>query len=169
MSSLPAYKPGDYLECGEGEAFSRILVLSENRVLIKSGVAAGTVMSMDEWYFIVGEARASIQNTTYFDSCKGCPYYASDPVCADASIESMGNNSIGSNSNSIGRKSCLRTSSTSSGSSIRSVSIDAQLPTLRTYPDIQKQTTLRRVELPPPKARNWYDWFTHFFLCGLID
>lgn len=166
---LPEYKPGDYLECGEGEGFSRVLVLSENNVLIKSGVATGSVITMDEWYFIVGEARETIQNTTYFDSCKGCPYYVSDPICGDPSIESIGSNSIGSNS--TGRKSCIRTSSTSS---IRSVTINRQ-PTV-----IERQTTLRSVELTPehpehpehpnhPKSRNWSDWFGQVFLCGLID
>jgi hypothetical protein len=170
---LPEYKPGDYLECGEGEGFSRVLVLSENNVLIKSGVATGSVITMDEWYFIVGEARETIQNTTYFDSCKGCPYYVSDPICGDPSIESIGSNSIGSNSigsnsigsNSTGRKSCIRTSSTSS---IRSVTINSQ-PTV-----IERQTTLRNVKVPPEhpkhlKVRNWSDWFGQVFLCGLID
>ena len=152
--TLPEYKPGDYLECGEGEGFSRVLVLSDNNVLIKGGVATGTVITMDEWYFIVGEARETIQNTTYFDSCKGCPYYVSDPLCSDPSIESLGKNSTGSNS--IGRKSCIRTSS------MRSVTINTQ-PTV-----IEGQTTLRSVEVPS-KPRNWSDWFAQVFLCGLID
>lgn len=64
---LPEYKPGDYLECGEGEGFSRVLVLSENKVLVKDGPATGDVISLDEWYFIVGDARSSIRHATYFD------------------------------------------------------------------------------------------------------
>jgi hypothetical protein len=151
---LPEYKPGDYLECGEGEGFSRVLVLSENNVLIKSGVATGSVIRMDEWYFIVGEARETIQNTTYFDSCKGCPYYVSDPICGDPSIESIG-------SNSTGRKSCIRRSSTSS---IRSVTINSQ-PTI-----IEVKVPPEHPEHPKhPKPRKWSDWFGQVFLCGLID
>ena len=153
--TLPAYKPGDYLECGEGETFTRVLVLSENKVLLKEGVAAGSVMTMDEWYFIIGDARGTIQNTSYFDTCKGCPYYVNDPVCADASIES------------IGAKSCLHTPSVRSQSSICSVSITTQ-PTLSVEPAIQTQMSLRRVEVPVTK-RTWNDWFTRVFLCGLID
>lgn len=159
---LPEYKPGDYLECGEGEGFSRVLVLSENNVLVKGRPATGDVMPLDEWYFIVGEARSTIRNVTYFDIEKVDTLCVSHAICGDPSIDSLGKNSIGSNStgsNSIGRKSCIRTSSTSS---MRSVSINTQ-PTV-----IERETTLRSVEVPS-KPRNWSDWFAQVFLCGLID
>lgn len=77
--------PGDYLECGEEESFSRVLVLSENKVLVKDGTATGDVMSLDEWYFIVGEARSTIRHATYFDIPK-VDTLCVDTLCVDAPV-----------------------------------------------------------------------------------
>ena len=75
MPQLPEYKPGDYLECGEDYGYSKVLILSENRCLVKAGRGIGYVLTLDEWYVIIGDNRATIQNTTKLDECKGCPYF----------------------------------------------------------------------------------------------
>ena len=72
MSGIPDYKPGEYLNCGEGPEYSKILVLPGDRCIIKAGHSAGEIISLDEWYFMIGENKATIQNTTKSDKCKSC-------------------------------------------------------------------------------------------------
>ena len=72
--------PGDYLECGEGETFSRVLVLSENKVFVKDGPATGDIMPLDEWYFMIGDARTGIRCTSYFEIPKTDTLYIDAPV-----------------------------------------------------------------------------------------
>jgi hypothetical protein len=74
MRGLPECKPGDYLEYGYGPEFSRVLVLLDDRVLVKEGVASGEVISIGEWYAIIGEPT-SIKAASYFDTSRSHPLY----------------------------------------------------------------------------------------------
>lgn len=138
--TLPEYKPGDYLECGEGEGFSRVLVLSENNVLIKDGPATGDVMPLDEWYFIVGDARSTIRHVTYFEIEK-VDTLCVDKFCVYAPVPLIRVPSI--RSSSIHAKSRLYDS------------------------DIRTQTT--RTVVLPPRKRTWNEWLFSVFICGVKD
>jgi hypothetical protein len=154
---LPEYKPGDYLECGKDESFSRVLVLSENKVLVKDGPATGDVMSLDEWYFIVGDARSTIRHSTYFDIPKvdipkvdipipkvfDIPIPKVDTLCVYVPVPLMRLPSIRSPSLHV-----------------RSRLADSRI--LR-----QTQTTIPVVV--PPAKRTWNQWFFSVFLCGVNE
>ena len=74
MHGLPECKPGDYLECDNGAEFSRVLVLSKHKVLVKEGVGTGEIIPMAEWLAMMGES-AIIHNASYFETCRSCPLY----------------------------------------------------------------------------------------------
>ena len=96
MPGIPDYKPGEYLNCGEGAEYSKILVFPGGKCLIKAGHGVGEVITMDEWYFMIGENKATIQNTTRSDKCKTCPLNHTgcyDESChATQDMESIGKN-----------------------------------------------------------------------------
>lgn len=98
MPGIPEYKPGEYLKCGEGPEYSKVLVLPGDMCIIKAGHSIGEIISLDEWYFMIGENKATIQNTTKSDKCKTCALNHTgcyDESCdATQDIESIGNNLV---------------------------------------------------------------------------
>jgi len=67
MLDEPPYKQGDYFHCGEGVAYSKILIMSKDTCLIKKGPYAGIIVSLEEWMKIIGENKATIQKTSRED------------------------------------------------------------------------------------------------------
>jgi hypothetical protein len=87
MPGIPDYKPGDYLKCGEGPEYSKVLVLPGDMCIIKAGHSIGEIISLDEWYFLIGENKVTIQNTTKSDKCNGCAL--NHTGCYDESCDDM--------------------------------------------------------------------------------
>ena len=87
---LPDYKPGDYFECGEGTEYSKILILSEDRCIIKVGLGEGSDMSIKEWLSLIKGREATIQNTSRKDKCRGCPIEKSGCFDDDCSYRHSG-------------------------------------------------------------------------------
>jgi len=66
MSDDSIYKAGDYLEFGEGDSYSRGLVLHGNTVIVKSGPGTGSIISVDEWLDRASISKYSLRRTDYF-------------------------------------------------------------------------------------------------------
>lgn len=163
------YKPGDYLECGFGPKYSKILILSEDIVIIKEGIGKGTVLTLQDWYIIIGENKSNIQNTTYFDSCKGCPFYKDDEL----NIESIEKN-ISEDIYTNKLKSCLRTSSSTSTTSNTlnkklSFIYSPEIIEIRKINELKRTESLKKSKsIEIPKKKN-IPWYYSFFICGLLD
>ena len=87
MPGIPDYKPGEYLKCGDGLGYSKVLVLPGDMCIIKAGHSIGEIISLDEWYFMIGENKVTIQNTTKSDKCKSCAL--NHTGCYDESCDDM--------------------------------------------------------------------------------
>ena len=195
MVELPTYKQGDYLECGEGKQYSKILILDNNKILIKEGDGQGAIITLQDWLYIIGENDATIQNTSYFDDCKGCPYYMSNTVKCDSinkarcDIESIGKGSnlanILSNGNVDMNDELTSVSSSASASASASLpkkgilkrtkSIDS-IQSIQSEHTIQSQNSFEKrsvsygeVEIRTVKPRKKLPWHYRIFLCGMTD
>jgi hypothetical protein len=165
LSGLPDFKAGQYLECGEGEEYSRVLVLSDTKLLVKEGAGRGHVLTPEEWYVMIGEAKGTIRNTSYFNDCEGCPYYADDAInCPVRNIESIGKKMVlrTQSDDSIGRKGILRQPSIHS-SSTKTASINDNVDVI----PIEKRTAAPPPPPPPPRTK--LPWYYNMCLCGLFD
>ena len=191
MVELPTYKQGDYLECGEGKQYSKILILDNNKILIKEGDGQGAIITLQDWLYIIGENEATIQNTSYFDDCKGCPYYMSNTVKCDSihkvhgNIESIGKESnlvnILSNGNVDMNDELTSVSSSASASASASASLPIKGILKRTQSidsiqSIQSQNSFEKrsvsygeVEIRTVKPRKKLPWHYRIFLCGMSD
>lgn len=168
MTHVPEYKAGDYLECGEGTTYSRILILSENTVLVKDGEAVGTVMELEQWYSMIGDRKESIQNTSYFEMCDIYDYYLDESVNIPLdSLDSKSGESI-----SISTTHSSSTLTTTSMLILRDVDFDQEEHS--EDKDIVKEETAQEVVViekitVPPRKNSWGDWFIRIFLCGFMQ
>lgn len=187
MVELPTYKQGDYLECGEGKQYSKILILDNNKILIKEGDGQGAIITLQDWLYIIGENEATIQNISYFDDCKGCPYYMSNTVKCDSinkarcDIESIGKGSnlanILSNGNvDMNDELTSVSSSASASASLPKKGILKRTKSIDSIQSIQSQNSFEKrsvsygeVEIRTVKPRKKLPWHYRIFLCGMSD
>ena len=173
MAAAPSeYKPGDYLECGFDQAYSKVLVIFEDNVLIKDGFGQGTVVSMVDWHLIIGENKSNVRKIAFFEEPKKLKGILKTP-----SIDSIyeGNGYNGGNGNcvsDISRQTSIRRirsqgsidsqGSIGSRSVKRSVSIDNVLQ-IRTIEPADPRP------IPITKAKAKLPWYYNLILCGLFD
>jgi len=72
---LTKYKPGDYLQCGEGDQYTKVKVLQDNRVAVLMGLGCGQIITIKDWFMLIGPNCASIENMNDVRSfSEACPY-----------------------------------------------------------------------------------------------
>lgn len=145
------YKPGEYLECGYGDCYSKILILSADNVIVKEGVGSGEIISLAEWFYIIGENKSTLQNTTYFDNCKGCPFYADHLNNKSKELDI--------------RVPCeIQNRTTIKGILKRTSSIR-----FNSKEDIIQTEVDRTIKVSPVSKKVEHPWYYKIFICGLFD
>jgi hypothetical protein len=76
MICIPDYKPGSILECGQGDKYSKVKILTAGKVIILCGLSQGNILHIKDWYILVGHNTVAIHNTTLTANCENCPFYA---------------------------------------------------------------------------------------------
>jgi hypothetical protein len=100
-------------------------------------------MPMDEWLFSIGSARATLHNTTFFDTRKDSLVDADTCAMQDKSV--------------LRREPTIRSQPTT----IRSASI-------HTDPVVHMIDTPPVVPIAPVAQKPKGDWFFRTFLCGMV-
>ena len=68
------YKPGDYLQCGEGNEYTKVKLLQDDKVAVLMGLGCGQIISMKDWFILIGPNSASIENMNDVRASEPCPY-----------------------------------------------------------------------------------------------
>jgi hypothetical protein len=64
MQFVSECKIGEYVECGNNNYYSKMLIITDDTCVIKSGILAGNTISLEEWVVLNADYVSSMRKST---------------------------------------------------------------------------------------------------------
>jgi len=64
MQFVSECKIGDYVECGKEDYYSKMLIISDDTCIVKSGILAGNTISLQEWVVLNADYVSSMRKSS---------------------------------------------------------------------------------------------------------
>jgi hypothetical protein len=64
MQFVSECKIGEYVECGNNNYYSKMLIITDDTCVVKSGILAGNTISLQEWVVLNADYVSSMRKST---------------------------------------------------------------------------------------------------------